>query len=79
MVLYDVSENNWKRSMDIWHVNKAVSNYEGLSVFKAEQTVGSSWMCSTLMILAQDLAASSIHLFEVCGVGGPLHFRICPE
>lgn len=30
MVLYGVSENNWKGSMDIWHVTKAVSNYGGL-------------------------------------------------
>jgi hypothetical protein len=29
MVLYGVSENNWKGSMDIRHVNKAGSNYRG--------------------------------------------------
>lgn len=46
VVLYDVSENNWKGSMDIWHVNKAVSNYGGLSAFKAEQTLGCPWMCA---------------------------------
>lgn len=46
MVLYDVSESNWKGSMDIWCVNKAVSNYGGLSAFKAEQTLGYPWMCS---------------------------------
>lgn len=33
--------------------------------------------CAPLMILAQDLAAFPSHLFEECGVGGPLHFRIC--
>lgn len=33
--------------------------------------------CAPLMILAQDLAAFPSHLFEECGVGGPLHFCIC--
>lgn len=55
--------------MDIWHVIKAVSNYGGLFVFKAERTLGYPWMGSFLKILAQDLADSSLYLFEECGVG----------
>lgn len=57
MALYDGFENNWKGGMDIWHVNKAVSNYGGMLVFKAEKTLGCPCMCFSLMILAQDLAA----------------------
>lgn len=64
MVLYDVSENNWERSTDIWHVNKAVSNYGGVFVFKAEWTVGYPWTGPSVMILPLDLAASSLHLVE---------------
>lgn len=30
MVLYDVSESNWKGNMNIWHATKAVSNYGGV-------------------------------------------------
>lgn len=73
MVLYDISENNWEGSTDIWHVNKAVSNYGGMFVFKAGQTLGCPYMCFSLRILAQDLAASS-RLFKAHRVDPPLPF-----
>lgn len=55
--------------MDIWHVNKAVSNYRAPFVFKAEWTQGYPWICSFKKIFIQDLAASSLYLFEECVVG----------
>lgn len=59
MVLYDGFENYRKGDTDIWHVNKAVSNYGGMFVFQAEETLGCPCNVLSLRILAQDLAASN--------------------
>lgn len=57
-----------REARTIWHVTKAVSNYEWLLSLKQSR----QWATldgSSVMMLAQDLATSNLHLFKECGVG----------